>query len=97
MIHRLNGKSYEATAVLHGLKKHPWGYSRGFTLGQDIYINEDAFYLDERDKTLLLAHEEGHVNTPEHELTLLERIIGADHTLTGLMSPWGLVRRLTKW
>jgi hypothetical protein len=30
MIHYLDGKSYEATAQLHGLKKYPWGYSRAF-------------------------------------------------------------------
>ncbi len=95
MIHRLDGKSYEATADLHDLKRYPWGYSRAFTVGKDIYFNEDAVYLDKRDKTLLLRHEEGHVNAPEHELTLLEKAIGADHTLTGVMCPWGVLRWLT--
>jgi hypothetical protein len=95
MIHHLDGKSYEATAQLHGLKKYPWGYSRAFTVGQDIFINEDAFYLDERDKLLLLRHEWRHTDAPPHDLTALEKVIGADHTIFGVMCPWGLVRWLT--
>jgi len=43
----------------------PW-YSflvmpRGWTDLENIYINQDAFFLDERDKQLLINHEQGHI------------------------------------
>lgn len=91
----MRGAEYTMFAKSVDLPYHWYGYARGFMLSGDIYINDDAFYLNNRDRALLLSHEEGHVNAPEHDLTWLEGIIGADHTLTGVMSPLGLVRYLT--
>jgi hypothetical protein len=55
---------------------------RGWTDGTDIYINEDAFFLDAKDYNLLIAHEQGHID-------------GKGHTWFGVMSPYGIVRYLT--
>ena len=76
-------------------KKHLWGYPRGFKWNNEIYINKDAFFLDDRDKKLLIAHETVHLNSKPHPFTLVEKYLGGDHTLTGLMSPWGPIRYLT--
>lgn len=82
----LRQTEYESIARLYKVKKHWYGYPRGFALGEipidDIYINDDAFYIDKRDRQLLLDHETGHTE-------------GKDHTLSGVMSPWGLIRYLT--
>lgn len=59
-----------------------YGYPRGWTNLKDIFINKDAFFIDRRDMELLIAHEQGHID-------------GYDHTLTGLMSPYGIVRYFT--
>ncbi len=59
-----------------------YGYPRGWTNGVDIYVNEDAFFIDSRDRILLIEHEQGHID-------------GKEHTTFGLMSPYGLVRWLT--
>lgn len=91
----LPSKEYEIDFFLSGGKRHWYGYPRAFVMNGEIFINQDAFYLDRRDYELLRAHETGHVNAPEHEITPLEQVIGADHTLTGVMCPWGLVRWLT--
>lgn len=65
-----------------GGKKHWYGYPRAFVLDNEVYINQNAFFLGRRDYTLLLAHEQGHLQ-------------GKEHTWFGIMSPWGLVRYLT--
>lgn len=78
-----------------GGKKHWWGYPRAFQWQNEIYVNEDAFFIDERDYKLILAHETVHLNSKKHQPTLTEKILGEDHTWFGLMSPWGLVRYLT--
>jgi len=46
---------------------------------EEIYINKDAFYFNEFDKKLLIAHEQGHIDGREHELF-------------GLMNPFGPTR-----
>ena|SRR4030067_1499857 len=58
----------------------PRGYSDSGT--EEVWINEDAFYLNDRDKDLVLRHEIGHIE-------------GKDHTQFGLMCPYGLLRYLT--
>lgn len=65
-----------------GGKKHWWGYPRGFVCGEVAYINAEAFFLGSKDSDLLIRHELGHLE-------------GKEHTLTGVMSPWGLIRYLT--
>ena len=59
-----------------------WMGSRAFTVGQNVYINRDAFYLGDEDKQLVLEHEIGHTE-------------GKKHALTGVMSPIGIIRYLT--
>jgi hypothetical protein len=61
---------------------HWWGRTRGWTDGKDIYINKDAFYINDRDRSLLLQHEIGHIE-------------GMEHQLFGVMSPYGLIRWLS--
>ena len=66
----------------------PWYFSifgifpRAFELSGEIYINLDAFFLNERDKRLLIMHEQGHLD-------------GKEHTATGIMSAYALVMYLT--
>lgn len=48
----------------------------------DIYINSNAFYFSPEDKRLLIAHEVGHAQ-------------GLEHSLTGVMSPFSVVRYIT--
>lgn len=67
-----------------GIEKHWYGYSRGYTDMINIYIRENAFFIDNKDKKLLIAHEQGHID-------------GKNHTLFGVMSPYGLIRYLTSW
>lgn len=73
---------YVKTFLSFGGKRHWYGYPRGFQFNRKIYINQEAFYLDDRDSQLLIAHEKGHTE-------------GKEHTWFGVMSPWGLVRYLT--
>lgn len=77
-------KSVEYIAIFEksGGKSHWYGYPRGFVLEGEIYINDDAFFLDDRDRILLVLHEQGHID-------------GKEHTSMGLMSPYGLVRYFT--
>ena len=60
----------------------PRGYSDTGT--GEVWINQDAFYFGDRDKDLLLRHELGHIE-------------GKDHTLFGLMCPYGFLRYITTW
>lgn len=73
---------YEKCCEENGITHHWYGYPRGWTDLKDIYINKDAFYINDRDRKLLLYHEEGH-------------IAGKNHTLLGLMSAYGLIRFFT--
>jgi hypothetical protein len=50
----------------------------------EVWINQDAFYIGDRDKDLVLRHELGHIE-------------GKEHTIFGLMCPYGLLRYLTTW
>ncbi len=83
----LSAKDYKSFYLsLPGVR--PWYFRllgilpRAFEYENEIYINSDAFILNERDATLLLAHEQGHKD-------------GKQHTATGIMSAYGLVRYLT--
>lgn len=94
--YRLNKKDYEAECERRGIVPYSQrknlffriasifgiNYPRGFATGNDIYINEDGFYINERDKELLIQHELGHIE-------------GKGHTFFGVMSPYGLIRYLT--
>lgn len=57
-------------------------FPRAFVLGEMIYVNDDAIYINTRDYNLLIKHEVGHTR-------------GLSHTWTGVMSPLGIVRYLT--
>jgi Zn-dependent protease with chaperone function len=59
-------------------------YRNADIVKSDTHINQDAFFLDQRDYDLLIAHEAGHA-------------AGRDHETFGLMSPYGLIRYLTTW
>lgn len=66
----------------------PWYFSifgilpRAFEYQNEVYINLDAFFLNVKDKQLIILHEQGHLD-------------GKDHTATGIMSAYGLIRYLT--
>lgn len=91
---------YVSTALKNGIvpynKRNIWGnllntltgidFPRGYcdTGTGEWWINEDAFYIGDRDKDLVLRHEIGHIE-------------GKEHTLFGLMCPYGLLRYLTAW
>ncbi|MGB8215998.1 MAG: hypothetical protein WCE94_01745 [Candidatus Methanoperedens sp.] len=96
----LNRNSFlEAYRTCGGAK--PWWYVkyllRGFWCPRDaeIYVNDNGIFLSEKDKQLLIQHEEGHLNSKPHELSLSEKILGDDHTWVGVMCPWGVLRYLT--
>lgn len=57
-------------------------YPRGFYISGNVYINNDAFYLNDFDKKLLIEHEKGHAR-------------GEKHTPFGVMSPHGHTRLLS--
>lgn len=57
---------------------------RAFVMDGTVYINDEAFYLDKRDKILLIDHEIGHLQ-------------GLEHTIFGLMSDNAVIRYLTTW
>ena len=78
-VYYLSKEDYNKT-----IKPHWWGRARAWTDGVDVYINKDAFYIDQRDRQLILEHELEHIN-------------GKNHTNFGVMSPYGLVRWLTSW
>jgi hypothetical protein len=71
--------------------KKPWYLKyfkimpRAFVLENEIYINIEAFYLNDRDKNLLIMHEDLHIY--KH----------LDHTLFGIMSDNAVIRYLTTW
>jgi hypothetical protein len=89
---------YVSTALKNGIvpynKRNFWGnllfiltgtnFPRGYsdTGTGEVWINEDAFYIDSRDKDLVLRHELGHLE-------------GKEHTMFGLMCPYGILRYLT--
>lgn len=99
-IYYLNKTEYVSKAIKNGIvpynERNIWGkllymltginFPRGYsdTASGEVWINQDVFYLGERDKDLLLRHELGHIE-------------GKDHTLFGLMCPYGLLRYLTTW
>lgn len=66
----------------------PWYYKkfgavpRGWVNGEDIYINTEGPYLDEKDKKLLLEHENEH-------------ILGKGHEDSGVMADNAVTRYLT--
>jgi hypothetical protein len=70
---------------------------RGFWCPRDkeIYVNDDGLFFNEKDKKLLIQHEEGHLNSKPHEPSLTEQILGDDHTWVGVMCPWGVLRYIT--
>lgn len=80
----LGEEEYIEIYLRAGGNRNWYGYPRGFAWQHEIYINRDAFFLGERDKRLLIEHEQGHLD-------------GKGHTWFGVMSPWGLVRYLTAW
>lgn len=92
---KLSEPEFVKTFLGAGGKKHWWGYPRAFQWQNEIYVNKDAFIIDDRDYRLLIAHEEAHLNSKPHQPTLTEKILGTDRTWIGLMSPWGLIRYLT--
>jgi len=55
---------------------------RGFMAGQDVYINNDAWYINQRDRDILIQHELGHTE-------------GYRHTWTGVMSAYSIIRWIT--
>src|SRR5574341_1501363 len=68
-----------------GGKKPTWKVKyllRGFTDMKDIYVNENAIFLNEKDKDLHIAYLQGHIE-------------GKEHTLFGVMSPYPLIRLTT--
>ena len=71
---------WKLLSMLTGIN-FPSGYCNS---GGEVWINEDAFYLNDRDRDLVLRHELGHIE-------------GKDHTTFGLMCPYGLLRYLTTW
>ena len=93
-----NQADYVNTALKNGIvpynKRNIWGkllftltginFPRGYsnTGTGEIWINEDAFYIGDRDKDLVLRHELGHLE-------------GKEHTIFGLMCPYGLLRYFT--
>lgn len=70
---------------------------RGFLCPNDkeIYVNDDGIFFNEKDKQLLIQHEEGHLNSKLNEPSLTEKILGDDHTWVGVMCPWGVLRSIT--
>jgi hypothetical protein len=68
-----------------GGKKPAWRvkYSlRIFTDMSDIYVNQEAVFLNKKDYILSIAHTQGHIE-------------GKGHTLFGVMSPFGFLRLTT--
>lgn len=68
-----------------GGKKPSWYVKyllRAFTDMKDIFVNQDGIFLGKRDYDLVIAHEQGHIE-------------GKEHSLSGVMSAFGLVRLLT--
>lgn len=83
MRYNMRGQEYEKFARSLNLPRYPLiGYARGFAYNDDVYINDDAFYVCKRDYSLLIQHEYNHIK-------------GLTHTVFGVMSPWGLIRLLT--
>lgn len=80
----LTFEAFKTAFTLFGGKRHWYGYPRAFVMNNEIYLNQDAFYLDRRDYDLVVAHEKGHLE-------------GKEHTLLGVMCPYGLVRYLSTW
>jgi hypothetical protein len=76
----------------------PWWYVsyllRGFWCPKDgeIYVNDDGIFFSEKDKQLLIQHEETHLHSKPHEPSFTEKILGSDHTWVGVMCPWGVLR-----
>lgn len=99
-IYRQDSTEYVRTALIRGIipynKRNIWGellnaltginFPRGYCNPdtEEVWINEGAFYIGNRDKDLVLRHELGHIEEKEH-------------TLFGLMCPYGLLRYLTTW
>jgi hypothetical protein len=99
-IYYQNQTEYINTALKNGIvpynKRNFWGkllyaltginFPRAYTNTStgEVWINQDAFYINDRDKDLLLRHELGHIE-------------GKEHTLIGLMCPYGFLRYPTTW
>ncbi len=91
---------YVSTALKNGIvpynERNIWGnllnmltginFPRGYSDSDtgEVWINKDVFYIGDRDKDLVLRHELGHIE-------------GKEHTMFGLMCPYGLLRYLTTW
>lgn len=85
----LSGKEYKEI-YNKSPGKPPWYlryfgiYPRGFYYDNEIYINKDAFFIDNRDYELVKSHEAGHAQ-------------GKEHTVFGVMSPYSVIRYITAW
>lgn len=51
-----------------------------------IYVNQDAYFFSDRDRDMLIRHEQYHIDNP-----------GAGDQLFGIGSGLGIVRYLTTW
>lgn len=99
-IYHQNSAEYVSTALKNGIvpynKRNIWwnlsstltgiNFPRGYSISGtgEVWINDDTFYIGDRDKDLVLRHELGHIE-------------GKEHTMFGLMCPYGLLRYLTTW
>ena len=85
-IYTLNRNDY--IQKLDDLNIHPWSrrlfglIPRGFVYYDDIYINCDAFYINDNDLEMLQLH-------------LLYHTLGFKHTWTGIMNKIGIIRLVT--
>ena len=84
--HILNNSEY--MEKINEYKINPWYMKylglvpRGFMCGDNIYINNDAFYINKQDRDLLIQHEIYHTE-------------GYNHTWFGVMSAYSIIRWLT--
>lgn len=74
-------KEYIDKFLNSGGKRHWYGYPRAFVVGNEIFLNKDAFFLlGTYSKMQLIAHETGHV-------------LGMQHSwVNPVMNPWGIFR-----
>lgn len=96
----LNGNLFLEAYRACGGAKPSWYVQfilRGFWCPGDneIYVNNTGIFFNEKDKKLLIQHEEGHLNSKPHEQSFTEKILGDDHTWFGVMCPWGVLRYIT--